>query len=201
VEAVITRCDVAHDDFEGKTINIEQARSWYLDGGFGSMGRPPKAKLVDDLGSGKGKTFYVGNRAFGKLCRVYEKGKKEGDPNSSWNRLEVEFRSKGREIPWDIVIRPGDYLAGAYPCLWYLSGCQERIRTIRTTASINYRGMVEWVRSAAGRALNVMLDVEGGDAASVLTQVVRLGAPKRLEAYSIRKGLLHSVAHADVESP
>jgi phage replication initiation protein len=101
VKASITRVDVAYDDFEGRTVDIETARRWYGEGGFTSSGRPPTAELIDDLGSGRGKTFYVGNRGHGKLCRVYEKGRKEGDPTSPWVRVEVEWRNKNREIPWE----------------------------------------------------------------------------------------------------
>lgn len=199
--SVITRVDVAHDDFEGVTVNIDQARQWYATGGFNSNGRPPGGRLIDDLDSGKGKTFYVGNRSFGKLCRVYEKGKEEGDPLSPWCRVEVEWRNKGREITWNVVTAPGIYIAGAYPCLYYLSEHQEKIKTIRKAASIQYPHMVAWVKSAAGRALNVINQVEGGDAEAVLKQVLRDGAPKRLEPFTGWPGMLEEVAHADDESP
>ena len=58
VNAVITRVDAAHDDFEGETININIIRKWYDDGLFNFNGRPPAAELIDDLGSGKGKTVH-----------------------------------------------------------------------------------------------------------------------------------------------
>lgn len=93
VGAHITRADTAHDDFTGEILNIEQVRNWYSEGFFSSSGRPPTAQLVDDLGSGKGKTFYIGNRAHGKLTRFYQKGKKAGDANSPWVRAEVEWRN------------------------------------------------------------------------------------------------------------
>lgn len=200
VDAVVTRCDAAHDDFEGKTITVEQARAWYDAGGFNTAGRPPNGRLVDDLGSGKGKTFYIGSRSVGKICRIYEKGKQLGDRESPWNRAEVEHRSKGRWIPWDIVTRPGDYLAGSYPCFWSLSERQDKIRTLRRASSISYVAMVENVRISAGRALNVMHHVEGGDAKAVLDQLMRPGAPKRLEPFAAIEGLLESVRHADPES-
>jgi len=194
VGACITRVDCAHDDFEGKILNIEQVRQWYIEGLFSTNGRPPSAQLIDDMGSGKGKTFYVGNREHGKLVRCYEKGKKEGDPNSAWMRAEVEYHNKSREIPWDIVINPGHYLAGAYPCMSYLSTVQSRIKTIKKSGSINYNSMKEWLKTAAGKSLNVMLLVEG-DAAAVLEQVRRDGAPKRLEPYVGLDGALDRKSH------
>jgi len=176
----ITRIDLAHDDFSGETVSIPKARAW-LDGGqFITGGRAPYARMVDDLGSGKGKTLYVGQRANGKLCRVYEKGKQLGDPQSPWCRVEVEFRGKSRVIPYDILVRPGDYLAGAYPCLGYLSQRQDKVRTLKKSAEISYARMIGCLRAQYGPALNVMLRVEGGDPFAVLEQAVRPGTPKRL---------------------
>jgi len=199
VHAWITRVDVAHDGFEGRTVNIETARRWYEGGGFTNSGRPPAAELIDDLGSGRGKTFYVGKRAHGKVCRIYEKGKKEGDPESPWVRVEVEWRRKNRAIPWDILVRPGEFLAGAYPCLGYLCERQDKIRTLRRAGSINYEGMVRNLRLSGGKAINAMLHVEKGDAGAVVTQLVRDGYPKRLEPFAAMDGILEGVRDEDVE--
>lgn len=177
----ITRIDLAHDDFSGEWVSVAAARAWFDAGQFNTGGRAPYARLVDDLGSEKGKTLYVGQRQNGKLCRIYEKGKQLGDPRSPWCRVEVEFRGKSREIPHDILVRPSSYLAGAYPCLAYLSQRQDKVRTLRKSAEIGYSRMVECLRSQYGPALNVMLRVEGGDPFAVLEQAMRPGTPKRLE--------------------
>jgi phage replication initiation protein len=176
----ITRIDLAHDDFGGQTVSVAQARAWYDEGHFNTGGRTPEARLVDDLGSDKGKTLYVGHRQNGKLCRVYEKGKQLGDPQSPWCRAEVEFRAKSRVIPHDILVRPSDYLAGAFPCLAYLSLRQDKVRTLKKSAEIGYRRVVECLRTQYGPALNLMLRVEGGDPFAVLEQAMRPGTPKRL---------------------
>ena len=198
VEAVITRVDTAHDDFEGKTINIEIVRKWYEEGLFKCNGRPPAAELIDDLDSGKGKTFYVGKRANGKLGRFYEKGKKEGDPNSPWFRGEVEFRNKSRVIPLDIVIHPGHYIAGAFPCLSYLSVEQSKIKTIKNSASINYQCMVKNLRNMAGKGVYAMLQVEKGNQDAVIQQIVREGMPKRLEPFIGMPEVLNRDQHENV---
>lgn len=195
VFAVITRVDTAHDDFESEVLNINQCLSWHNEGLFNTNGRPPAAQLIDDLGSSKGKTFNVGNRANGKYLRVYEKGKKEGDPNSNWVRAEIEWKHQSRIIPWDIVLNPGSYLAGAYPCLSYLSKEQNKIKTIQKAAKINYEQMVEWLKTAAGKSINAMLIVEQGDIQSVLAQISRKGLPKRLEQYTDQ--LHHEELHED----
>lgn len=178
--ARLTRVDLAHDDFSGETINLPRARAWLEDGEFTTGGRPPVARLIDDLGSGKGKTLYVGQRQNGKLCRVYEKGKQLGDPQSPWCRVEVELRGKSREIPYDVLLRPSDYLAGSYPCLAYLSERQDKVRTLKKAGEIGYARMVQCLRSQYGPALNAMLRVEGGDPFAVLEQAMRPGTPKRL---------------------
>lgn len=182
VGANITRVDCAHDDFDGKILTVEKAMQWYADGFFTTNGRPPAAELIHNMDSSKGNTFYVGKRIHGKLLRIYEKGKKEGDSNSPWVRAEVEFHNKSRVIPWDIVINPGHYLAGAYPCLSYLSTEQSRIKTITKLADITYDSMVKWLNTAAGKSLNAMLLVED-DVNSILEKVRRDGFPKRLEPY------------------
>jgi phage replication initiation protein len=182
--AKITRCDPAYDDFEGQTVTVALAEQWYDEGLFTSSGRPPNAKLVDDKGSAKGKTLYVGDRKSGKLSRVYEKGKQLGDRLSPWVRVEVELHNKDRVIPWDIVINPGLYLAGSYPCLSFLSLVQCRIKTIKKAAAISYKKMVDWGREAVGKLINVMMDVNQGDYVSVVDQLLRDGVPRRLEPYS-----------------
>ena len=176
----ITRIDLAHDDFSGRTVSIAQARAWFDAGLFVTGGRAPCARLMDDLGSDRGKTLYVGQRQNGKLCRVYENGKALGDPKSAWCRVEVEFRGKSRVVPHDILVRASDYLAGAYPCLAYLSERQDKMRTLKKAAEISYAHMVHCLRTQYGPTLDVMLRVEGGDPFAVLEQAVRPGTPRRL---------------------
>ena len=109
--ATVTRTDLAHDDFAGTVINIEQALEWWSSGLFNVNGRPPRGEFIDDMGSNRGRTLYVGRRASGKLSRVYEKGKQLGKPSDPWVRVEVELRNKGRVVPWTAVTAPGNFLA------------------------------------------------------------------------------------------
>lgn len=180
----ITRVDLAYDDFEGKTANIILAKQWYEDGLFNSNGRPPKAKFIDDMGSGEGKTFYVGNRKNGKLLRMYEKGKEQRDPNSPWFRVELELKNKGRIVPWQILFMAGQYLAGSYKALNFISVKQCKLKTIQKSSSMTYDSMARWVKQAAGKSINVMALVNGGDVHSVFEQIVRDGIPTRLADYA-----------------
>lgn len=66
-------------------------------------------------------------------------------------------------------------------------GRQWRIKTIQKSATISYVHMVGWVRTAAGKSLNVMLQVNQGDTGAVLGKVVREGTPKRLQAFDVEQ--------------
>lgn len=184
VKAKITRVDLAHDDLEGQTVSMPVALEWFREGGFSATGRPPQARYIDDLDSGKGKTLYIGSRGSGKLLRAYEKGRQLGDPSSPWFRVELELRAQNRQIPLDVLLDPADYLAGSFPCLAHLSNRQCKLKTLQKAGSISYERMTAWVRIAAGRSLNAMCQVHQGDAAAVLTQVMRDGLPKRLADFA-----------------
>lgn len=145
--ASITRIDLAHDDFKAEQVSVQSALQWLRDGKFNSTGRPPAAQLIDDLGSNKGKTLYVGQRTSGKLLRIYEKGKQLGDAANVWVRAEVELRNKSRIVPWGVVMAPGKYLAGAYPALRFLSAAQNRLCTTRRASQISYETMVKNLRT------------------------------------------------------
>ena len=182
--ARITRVDLAHDDMTGKTVNIEIAKAWHQSGDFTTNGRPPDAHLHDDLDSGKGKTLYIGNRANGKLLRVYEKGRQLGAPSNPWVRVELELRGKSRVIPWDVLTSPATYLAGGYPCLAFLSAVQDKIRTITKAVQITLGSILDYLRTAGGKSINVLMQAYGGDAFAVINAIKRDGIPRRLINYA-----------------
>ena len=176
----ITRWDGAADDFEGKH-SVDLAVALYKLGGFKSGGREPKPKqhgnwiTPDDLG----RTFEVGIRKNGKLARIYEKGKQLGCPSNPWVRWEVELHSIDRHIPWDVLTRPGEYVAGAYPCLSWVSEQASRIRTVKAQDDISYTRLKHVGSLAYGALINVMLQREGS-AERVVELLRREGVPKRL---------------------
>jgi DNA relaxase NicK len=182
--AVITRLDLAHDDFTGEEITVGVALDWYREGRFNQNGRPPKAKLIDDLGSGEGRTFYVGNRKSGKYLRIYEKGKQLGDPSSPWTRVELELHNKGRVIPWAALTRPGHYLAGAFPCLAFLSTIQEKVRTIAKAAQTTLTAATLHLQKSGGKLVDLLMNVHGEDAMAVVQKIRGEGIPRRLAAYA-----------------
>ncbi|QIZ61746.1 replication protein [Acinetobacter indicus] len=150
VKPKITRCDLAYDDFEGKYITVDIADDWDDVGGFWCGGRQPK---VEKHGawkrpSGKGRTFSVGDRTSGKYCRIYERGKKEGSPLSPWTRAEVEFKSKDRYIPLDILLSPSKYFLGAYPCFeWLAKQLEQDFVTPAKTEIVKKQSQINWDRA------------------------------------------------------
>lgn len=186
--ARITRADVAHDDFKGRVVSIEWAVEQYRVGGFTAGGRAPRHEVfgdwLDGAASRLGRTLGIGNRSSGKYCRIYEKGKQLGDQASPWVRVEVEWHHQDRVIPFDVLTRPGQYLAGAYPCLRMLSNEQDRIRTVAKGAVVSFDKAVENGKQQAGKLVHLMLRVYGGNYAEVVERLQREGVPSRIAPYS-----------------
>lgn len=186
--ARITRWDGAVDDFHG-VRSVDDAVRWYLADEFNAGGNRPACRqdgnwLTQDA---KGRTFYVGRRSNGKLMRVYEKGKQLGDPVSPWVRFELELHNKDRDIPFDVVLRPGHYVAGSFPCMGWVSEEAFRIRTIQNQRRIAYNAAVHWARIAIGQLVNTMEQVEG-NADAVLVKLRRSGIPARLDLPEVPDG-------------
>jgi phage replication initiation protein len=180
LNAKITRVDLAHDDFAG-VYNITAALEMYELDQFTTNGRPPNALFMDDFASGTGKTLYIGNRNNGKLLRVYEKGKQLGDPLSPWVRWELELHNKDRTIPLDVLIRPGDYLAGGYPCLSWICESQDRIKTTRKQLMISYEHLKKYCSQSYGKLLHVMHVELGLEPLDIVQSLSVVGIPPRLD--------------------
>ena len=176
--ARISRVDLAHDDYTGSTYSVDRANQEHTDGLFHVHGRNPACEHRGDWKNpnGKGRTFNVGNRKNGKFCRVYEKGRQLGDVNSNWVRIEVEFKSIDRVIPFDVLMRPGEYLAASYPAFEWINTNQERIYTIQKTAEATITKVKAWLRHQCGSSIGALVELFGVD--DVLKAVVRPGEPK-----------------------
>lgn len=186
--ARITRVDVAADDFQSEMVSVSGALDAWREGAFSLQRRPPKASYIDDCGSNAGRTLYVGSRDSGKLCRVYDKGKALGDKLSKWVRAEVEWHAKDRVIPWDILSEPVRYLAGAYPFFERFSLTLSRVMCARQSLTITIERLREWIRLAAGKGINALLEVEGGDLGALVASVRRDGVPERLRMLLVPGG-------------
>jgi len=193
----ITRLDLSHDDIEGNLFTMESLEKAYDDGLFNNGGRNPDIELRGNWKNpnGKGRTLYVGNRQNGKFFRGYEKGCQLGDGSSKWVRLEVEFKSVDRVIPFDALLRPQDYFAAAYPVLASFSQRAERILTTQKTVEVSYERTKAWLKHQCGAALNLMYQVEG-NAQAVLDMVMREGnIPKgvKVPSYLTAGEFLHNL--------
>lgn len=186
--ATIKRADLAYDDFTGRLVSIAWAIQQYQGGGFNAGGRKPIHTCYGDWLEGeastKGRTLGIGNRASGKYARIYEKGKQLGDPANPWTRIEVEWRAEDRFIPFDILTRPSHYLAGAYPCLAFLSEEQSIVKTVIKAAQIAFDAAVENAKQHCGKLVNLMMQVMQGDYSAVVEKLLRPGIPARIDPFS-----------------
>ena len=177
--AKITRIHLAFDDYEGQYLTPEQVREECQkgqDSAFNNGRQTPYTSLAgvwDFPEQGKGKTCYVGSSKSGKRCRVYEKGKELGDPNSPWIRTELDLVArKDRPLPLDMLIRPGEYLAGAYVrsdrpgqgALEWLLGSKvthspTRLKTALKIAERSLENSVHHARRMHGSLINALVQL------------------------------------------
>ena len=158
----ITRIDLACDFLNGE-YTPNQAYEDHENGLFDNGNRRPKK---DTRGSSwhkqdfSGMTLFIGSRGSAKYCRIYEKGRQLGDPDSPWVRFEVEFRKADSVLPLDMLIKPGQYLTGAYPIGETLfQNKAERVETVKRMLNINFDKLERHARQQVGRMMNFMLDI------------------------------------------
>lgn len=162
VSTRITRVDLACDDYDG-CYSIDWALAQYQAGAFDKRGQRPKPKMIDDMGSGDGRTFYLGSRTSENLLRVYEKGKEQGDRDSSWVRFEAQLKGSSRRlIPLDVLINCDAYLKGAYPALHFVSGVGERISSVSRAVAASAIKAVRNFRRQYGPFANLLLHASEG---------------------------------------
>ncbi len=159
----ITRVDLAHDDYSGTTYTVDKADQDHTDGLYNCGGRNPRCEYRGDWKNpdGKGRSFYIGNRKNGKFCRVYEKGRELGSPSSDWVRVEVEFKSVDRVIPFDVLTVPGEYLAAAYPAFAWINQHQERIETTQKVTQANVEKAMKWLKHQCGAYVHHLTQLFG----------------------------------------
>ena len=163
----ITRVDLAHDCFKGE-VTVDQADQWYDDGLFTASVNAPHHEYKGNWKkpNGKGRSLYIGLRRNGKLCRIYEKGKEQGDATSEWVRIEVEYRNVKRVIPFAVLLDPSAFFVASYPCLRFIEpGRQpERMEIKRKTAQINVDASLDNIRASYGKYVRVLVGLLGADA-------------------------------------
>lgn len=184
--AKLTRVDIAHDDFEGKKINVDWGNMQDGLGGFSCGNRMPNIEHKGNWKrpNGKGRTLMVGARESGKMLRLYEKGRAEGDPNDNWQRAEVEFKSIDRVLPFDMLLAPSEYFIASYPCFAFLSEDIQpaRIETIQKVARINFDTAIKNLKHQYGKYINVFKQVfEPEELINIISCSDQFAYPKRLD--------------------
>lgn len=177
----ITRCDVAYDDTNGAALDVHRLRADALRGDFVTSGRPPLSRFLDDHGSGKGCTLYVGSKGHQELC-VYEKGKQLGDESSPWVRAEARLYAKHYDVPVSVLRNPLAALLTAYPYLrsYIASACAAIQRTYRRAfVDATAKAAVCWMRTQAGRYLHTFRQVFGEELPQFIDKLSREGVPAR----------------------
>ncbi len=168
--AVLTRIDLASDNFHSK-VTMDDYLAMYDSGLFTGRGRTPNVEQAGNWRNpnGKGRTLYIGNRKSGKLLRIYEKGLQlaggfsEMFPN--WVRVELELKNDCVVIPLEALLRPGQYLAGAYPALANMHQIQTRIETHKKTVQSSFDRALEVTRHQFGRYIWTFSQIFGADEA------------------------------------
>lgn len=171
----ITRVDLAKDFFEGE-VSISELVGLYATHAFSYRNRRPKHEchgswigidpetdytkvhadqLNIDALKGHSRTFQVGKRESGKLFRGYEKAHAFGLMDSKWLRGEVELRSVNRVIPWDALIHPAQYYAGAYEaCHWLCNhATATKVPTATKTGEASAARCIAWVKRVVAPTL------------------------------------------------
>ena len=176
----ITRWDGAVDDLFG-THSVDLAAQMWSEGGFSTGGNRPCCTQGGNWiePDGRGRTLYVGKRKNGKMVRIYEKGMQLGAPFHPWVRWEVELHNVDRVVPWEVLLEPGKYVAGAYPCMRWINERASRIRTVKAQDAITYERLKHCGSLAYGALINVMLEREGSPE-RVVELLRRIGVPRRL---------------------
>jgi len=198
--ARLTRVDCAHDDREGR-YTLADVQRWYDEGAFTSRGRPP-AIGYGGYADGSGQTIYVGkNKGNQQLC-VYEKGKQLGDPDSPWVRFEARFGAKYRDIPYDILERPWEYITGHYPSLSWISELTTRMQTATAKLAANMVSGFKHARRQSGRWLFGLREAfpEVADfAAAVGALLMGQQLPTCVESHPLGAAILAPVLQPDIK--
>lgn len=181
----LSRVDIAVDDLDGSSFDVSSFKALHADGAFICNGRPPSARFVDDLGTGKGCTLYIGQKGHKELC-VYEKGKQLGDPDSDHTRCEVRLYGKRMVLTTDALREPGKFFGGAYPLLAaFVLGEIERLGLKERMVNASAKAMVRFLHTQAGTALHLVLGALGDDAMEFLIEnIARPGRPGRFKSYT-----------------
>lgn len=209
MQARITRCDLAFDDYEGAYFN-PKALNDQIEAGTLRIralgpGQPPKTRYITDHGYKTGCTLYAGRKGHKELC-IYEKGREQGDPESDWVRVEVRFYAKHADLPLSMLLEPLPYLRAAYNvCEAIPADVCTRIKTKRRAIECSARAWVRWMHTQFGGSIHLLRDALGDEADAYMSEALaRDATPARFKKFDrgslvqfIKEGLGHAVGSRD----
>ncbi|MFD2755181.1 replication initiation factor domain-containing protein [Comamonas terrae] len=186
VEGKLTRIDYALDFFDGIRGGLERIRDDWHAGLMDVNGRRPKANTVGPwVDGGRGRSFYFGSKEAGKQTNVYEKGVQlfgELDA-TNWERVELRYGNKLRDLPVDMLRRPEDFFAGASD--WHQKMLAEHGEYNEGEGvKVRPKQAIESVRAEVTRAVRWLTNTAG---ASVALAFEFLGADEFMEIVTGRK--------------
>lgn len=159
----ITRIDLAHDMFDAPRFSVDHFLSLYYKGKFQNGKTPPKIGQAGNwlAPDNDGRTLYIGKRVNGLFTRIYEKGLQlESIDKPTWLRIEVEFKSVDRILPIDILLKPHEYFAGAYPALRSFAFQFKRVDTLRHEVRADFDHRVKWAKRQSGGFLKLLGELD-----------------------------------------
>jgi len=201
-DSKLTRVDLANDNFHSD-LTLDDYLDMYKADLFTSRGRPPNVEQAGNWinPTGKGRTLYIGARQSGKLLRIYEKGLQlangfhEKFPN--WIRVELELKNQDRTIPFEVLLRPGQYLAGAYPALANMHQVQDIIKTAKNAAKSTFERSLETTRHQFGKHIWTQVQILGADEAIRLLTAGKEEIPASLNFDTFEQYQETSYLHTD----
>ncbi|SER02219.1 Replication initiation factor [Giesbergeria anulus] len=200
--AKITRCDLALDFFDGISGGLQRVKADYEAGAMKVRGNQPKCNMLGvwlDSG-GHSRSFYIGSKEAGKQTNIYEKGHQLFGPQdtSAWQRIELRYGNKLRELSPDMLRRPTDFFAGASD--WHEKLLKEHgdLAPAPSPALVKPRRALETVRAEVSRNIRWLLNTA---APSVALAFHHLG-DEFLEIVTGKSapGRLQSFAHSEVQN-
>ena len=198
--AKLTRVDCAHDDREGRHT-LADVQRWYDEGKFTSRGRPPAIGYAG-YADGSGQTIYIGKNTGNQQLCVYEKGKQLGDPESPWVRFEARFGAKYRDIPYDILERPWEYITGHYPPLDWISELTTRMQTATAKLAATMVSGFKHAKRQCGRWVFGLREAfpDAAEFASAITSLL-MGQqlPACVESHPLGAAVLAPVLRPDIK--
>lgn len=195
LEAKITRIDLALDFFDGIAGGLDRIRDDWHAGLMDVRGRTPAVNTVGPwVEGGRGRSFYFGSREAGKQTNVYEKGVQLFGLKDAtrWERVELRYGNKLRELPVDALRRPDSFFAGASD--WHAAILAEhgKAATVGEKIKVKARQAIETVQAEVTRSVRWLTDTASQslalafhylDEESFLSLVTGRNLPGRLQKF------------------